>query len=97
MKYLVVIVGLFLAACAGDTATRATNALGIACKTHAEALKQLAPRKAGMSQDAVDIVDKSVSLVRPVCSKKGAVIDPKTAIKIVNSGIALLKDVKSKL
>ena len=95
MKTLAVIaLALLLGACVGDNATRATNSLGIACATHASALKELTPHKATMSPAAVDIVDKSVSLVRPVCSQKSAVIDPSTAVNIVESGIALLKSFK---
>ena len=98
MKRIVFLVALVsLAACAGDTATRATNALGIACQTHAEALRQLTPKKAELSKSAVDIVDKSVALVRPVCSKEGSVIDPSTAVAIVESGIKLIENVKDKL
>ena len=89
------VVGL-LAGCAGSTETRATNALAIACDSHAKLLRELAPYKAKMSKGTVLVVDRSRDLVRPVCSKESAVIDPKTAVGIVNSGITLLKDLKSK-
>jgi len=94
---LAAVMAVILSACAGDKATRATNALGIACKTHAEALRQVTPLKPKMAPDTISIVDTSVSLVRPVCSQKSKVIDPKTAVGIVESGIALLTDVKEKL
>jgi hypothetical protein len=97
-RYLVILAVLALAACAGDTATRATNALGIACDAHATLLEQVTPLRAAgkISASNVSRVDASIAVVRPVCSKD-AVVDPATAINIVNSGIELLKSVKESI
>ena len=98
MKYLVIAALLVLGACAGTPEVRGTNALAIACDTHATLLDQLTPlRKAGkISASNVTRVDASIAVVKPVCAKD-AVVDPATAIGLVNSGIELLKQVKSSI
>lgn len=97
-RFLVILAVLALSACAGSPETRGTNALAIACDTHATLLDQIVPlRKAGkISASNVARVDASITVVRPVCSKD-AVVDPATAIGIVNSGIELLKSVKDSI
>lgn len=95
-RYLIIIALLALGACAGDAATRATNALATVCDSHASVLKQLTPYKAKMSPGNVAKVDASVTIARPVCSKD-AVVDPKTAIGVAQSALDMLNQVKDSL
>lgn len=96
-KYLLIIAVLAVSACAGDPATRATNALGVACDGFAVALDQLTPMKAAGKISAANIarVDGAKAAVDKVCLP-GAVVDPADAVKVVNQGIALLNQIRGK-
>ena len=98
MKPLLVVGLLFLAACAGDAATRATNALAIACDSYATLLDQINPLIAQkkLSTDNVKRVVAANSMTNPVC-KTDSVVNPETAVGIVNQGIGLLTAVKNSL
>ncbi len=96
-RYLLVIALLAMAACAGDPATRATNALGVACDGFAVALDQLTPMKAAGKISAANIarVDGAKKAVDQVCLP-GAVVDPADAVNVVNQGITLLNQIRGK-
>lgn len=98
MRIIAIVLLLTLGACAGTAEVRATNALAIACDSFATALNQITPlRKAGkISADNVSRVDAAISVVDPVCSTD-AVVDPKTAIAVVQQGISLVNQVRSAL
>ena len=87
---------LVLASCAGDTQTRATSALAIACDTYATVLENLTPRKASLSKTTVARIDATNKLVDPVCLP-GSKINPAEVVDIVQNGIALLNAVKGTL
>lgn len=94
MRYVVVIC-LFLAGCAGDATTRATNSLAIACDSFATVLDQLTPlRKEGrISANNVERINSTIRAVTPVC-KSGADVDPEDVIGVVDRGIQILKLIK---
>lgn len=94
-RLLLILPVLGLAACAGTPQVRATNALSIACDAYATALDQLTPlrRDGKLSATVVGRVDAATKLVKPVCSS-GSIVDPATAVTIVQSGIALLNAAK---
>ena len=87
---------LLLTGCAGTNATRSDVALAIACDTYATALDQITPRKASLSAAVVSRINAANAAVRPACGKD-AVMDPSTAVRIVDQGIALLNTVKGSL
>lgn len=95
IRVLCVIALLVVGACAGDAATRATNALGVACDGFAVALEQLTPLKAAgkISADNIARVDAAKSAVDKACLP-GSVVDPAAAVSIVNQGIALLNQIR---
>lgn len=96
-RYILILAVLAVAACAGDPATRATNALGVACDGFAVALDQLTPMKAAGKISTANIarVDSAKKAVDQACLP-GAVIDPATAVDVVNQGIALLNQIRGK-
>jgi uncharacterized lipoprotein YajG len=97
-RILILAAVLFVAACAGDTGTRATASLAIACDTYATVLDQLTPhRRAGkLSAATVARVNAANDLVTPACAD-GSAIDPAYAVETVNSAIGLLRAVKEAL
>lgn len=90
------IIAFAIIGCEGTAEVRALNSLAIACDTYAEVGNQLVPmRKSGkLSKGTISKVNKSNSVVEPVCSGKNRVVDPETAIQVVNQGISLLKAIK---
>lgn len=82
-----------LSACAGTNATRATNALGIACNAYAAALDKLADRKAGLTVAMVERVNTANRVVDPVCSPNSP-FDPAAGVAIVENAITIIQGIK---
>jgi hypothetical protein len=95
-RYLIILAVLALGACAGTAETRATNALSIACSSYAVTLSSLSQYKKDgkLPSDWLTRIDAANALVDPVCLP-GSIVDPATAIGVVNSGIGLLTQVKN--
>jgi len=81
---------LLLSACAGDAQTKATSSLAIACETMASTLDQLTPRKAGMAQGTIGIVNRAKSATDPLCLPNSP-FDPATATATVQNAINIIK------
>jgi len=93
MKYLAIAAVLFVTACAGDPATRATSGLAIACDTYATILEQLTSYKGKLSDTVVSRVDGANEMTAPACAVDST-MDPGKAINLVYTGIDLLKAAK---
>lgn len=89
-----VLAGALLTACAGDTQTRATSSLAIACDSVASVLDQLAPRRAAgaLSTDAVTKINNTKAVTDKVCLPNSP-FDPATAMSIVQNAITILKGI----
>lgn len=88
--------GPLLAACAGDPATRATVALGVACDNYAFALDQLAPMAAAgrLSAETIARVNAVNAQVAPLC-RSDSLVDPAAAVGTVERAIALINQARS--
>lgn len=93
MRYALFGILLFLTACAGTAETRATNALAAACDGYQTVLAQLVPRKADMSPETIERINKTNETVDVVCLPD-SVVDPVEAVGSVREAIGVLKAIK---
>jgi hypothetical protein len=97
-RLLLVCLVCFVGACAGSNQTRATNSLAIACDAYSTVLDQLTPLRAAgkLSASLVSKVNAVNEKVKPVCGTD-SVVDPASAVTMVENAITLLKSVKESI
>lgn len=92
--FLILAVGLLLAACQSVTGQ---TALAASCQTYANTLTNLAFQKQSLSEDHIETVDAVRAVVNPICTSIDGVEDAEDALMTLRAELRRLNAIQQEV